>query len=232
MKTTTAFLSLVQQSSGRNAAKTQIKSPDTSGFGAPGAGMRHSGRLRPAGFHSPAALLRGFAVFGVVAWLAPAHLSAKTITVMNTSDSGPGSLRAALASANDGDTINFDVSVTGTITLTSGALPVNKSVTIQGPSANILAVSGNGLSSVFYIASGEIVTISDLTITNGKGNNGGGIYNDHATLTVTNSSVSRSDSSNAGAGIYNDHGTLTVSDSTLSDNNALGGSPDLGGGTL
>ena len=32
---------------------------------------------------------------------------ADTITVTNTNDSGPGSLRQALADANDGDTINL-----------------------------------------------------------------------------------------------------------------------------
>ena len=33
---------------------------------------------------------------------------ATTITVTNGNDSGPGSLRQALADAQDGDTINFD----------------------------------------------------------------------------------------------------------------------------
>jgi hypothetical protein len=36
-------------------------------------------------------------------------LHADTITVTNTNDSGPGSLRQALADANDGDTIDFAV---------------------------------------------------------------------------------------------------------------------------
>jgi hypothetical protein len=45
---------------------------------------------------------------------------AAIITVTNVNDSGPGSLRQALAMANDGDTINFDSSLNGeTITLTS-----------------------------------------------------------------------------------------------------------------
>ena len=48
------------------------------------------------------------------------HLEAATITVTNTNDSGPGSLRQALANANNGDRINF--AVTGAITLTSGGL--------------------------------------------------------------------------------------------------------------
>jgi len=47
---------------------------------------------------------------------------ANVITVTNTGDNGPGSLRQALSDVNDGDTINF--AVTGTIGLTSGELLV------------------------------------------------------------------------------------------------------------
>jgi len=63
---------------------------------------------------------------------------ANIITVTNTNDSGPGSLRQALADANDGDTINF--AVTGTIGLTSGELLVSRSITISGPGAASLTV--------------------------------------------------------------------------------------------
>ena len=46
---------------------------------------------------------------------------AATLTVTTTADSGPGSLRAAIAAASDGDTIQFDAALNGqTITLTSG----------------------------------------------------------------------------------------------------------------
>src|SRR6266567_2863543 len=65
---------------------------------------------------------------------------AATITVTNTNDSGVGSLRQAIADANDGDTIHFGI--TGTITLTTGELLVDKSVTISGPGAASLTVDG------------------------------------------------------------------------------------------
>ena len=93
----------------------------------------------------------------------PAH--ADTITVTNTADNGPGSLRQTLVDANDGDTINF--AVTGTIGLTSGELLVVKNITISGPGAEKLAVDGNAKSTAFHIVSGQTVTISGITITNG-----------------------------------------------------------------
>jgi hypothetical protein len=58
---------------------------------------------------------------------------ATTITVINTNDSGPGSLRQALAVVNDGDTINFDSALNGqTITLTTAELLINRSITVMG----------------------------------------------------------------------------------------------------
>ena len=176
---------------------------------------------------------------------------AATITVTSTADSGMGSLRQALADANDGDTINFDAAVSGTITLTSGELLVNDSITISGPDADLLAVNGNAASRVFHISSGKTVTISGLTITNGSAsggtypnNSGGGIFNDHAALTVNNCALSGNSTSNKRGGILNwgalsGNATLTINDSTLSGNSATYGgggifndSVNLGSATL
>src|SRR4028118_1654052 len=56
-----------------------------------------------------------------------------TITVTNNNDSGPGSLRNAIASAAAGDTIIFASSLASkTITLTSGELVIKKDLTIDG----------------------------------------------------------------------------------------------------
>jgi hypothetical protein len=113
--------------------------------------------------------------------------------VMNTLDSGPGSLRQAVldANANAGaDTIVFAKGVSGTIKLTSGELLITDSVAINGPGANKLSVSGNNASRVFEINGGPLdptidVTISGLTITHGYApDDGGGIKNDVANLTT------------------------------------------------
>jgi len=164
-------------------------------------------------------------------------VNAATFTVINTNDSGAGSLRQALADANDGDTINFDPSLNGqTITLTSGQLVVNKSLNITGPGPNQLTVarsSANGTPNfrIFLINPGKTVSISGLTMTNGQpsGNfpddSGGGIYNDHATLTMNNCTLS-GNSAIWGGGIYNagfnpgGSAALTVSNSTVSGNSA------------
>jgi hypothetical protein len=54
-------------------------------------------------------------------------------TVTNTSDTGAGSLRVAIALAASGDTITFAPDVRGTIVLTSGELRIEKHLTIAVP---------------------------------------------------------------------------------------------------
>ncbi len=96
---------------------------------------------------------------------------AATSTVTTLADSGAGSLRQALADSAAGDTITF--AVTGTITLTSGELVITNSLTIAGPGATNLAVSGNSVRRVFRIGNPVAsVTISGLTICNGKSADG------------------------------------------------------------
>jgi len=154
---------------------------------------------------------------------------------MNTNDSGAGSLRQALADANDGDTINFDSSLKGeTIILTSGQLVVGDSVTISGPGADQLTVQrstagGTPNFRIFLISSGKTVTISGLAITNGHVTDdwGGGVYNDHAIVTISNCALTGNSASLGGCGIFNSgrnsgSATLTVINSTLSGNSASG----------
>ena len=160
---------------------------------------------------------------------------AATIIVSNPNDNGPGSLRQALVDANDGDTIDA-TGISGAITLTSGELLVDKSVTVNGPGADVLAVDGNMAGRVFRIASGEAVTISGFTIRNGHDDNtGGGIDNEGgATLTITHSTLSGNTAGSVGnpavqgGGILNS-GTLTIVTSTVSGNTA-GGISGSGGG--
>jgi len=153
--------------------------------------------------------------------LAPAMVAnAATIQVINNNDSGAGSLRQAIADAIPGEEITFAGTVTGTITLTSGELLINKNLTITGPGADILTISGNNASRVFYISSDVDVTISGLTIVNGDATWSGGIYN-WGTLTLNSSTVSGNNAFYGDGGIYNQNkGTLTLNNSTISGNTA------------
>src|SRR5262249_52781079 len=101
-------------------------------------------------------------------------------TVTNAADSGPGTLRQAIASALAGETIDFGI--TGTITLTSAELLINKNLIIQGPGAGTLMIhrsTNNGTPAfrIFHFQSG-IISMSGLSLSNGRTNVGGGIYNE------------------------------------------------------
>jgi len=153
---------------------------------------------------------------------------AEMITVANTNDSGAGSIRQAITDAAPGDTINFGV--IGTITLTSGELIINKNLTIQGPGASLLSISGNNTSRVIHVGSGVTVTIDKLTIRNGYANDGAGITNS-GTLTLSNSTISGNSALYAG-GIRN-FATMTLMNSFVSGNTAVGADGGFGnGGTM
>ena len=161
-----------------------------------------------------------------------------TFTVLNLLDSGPDSLRAAVAAANTSpgaDEINF--AVTGTIALTSGQLDITDSLTINGPGADALTVSGNHASRVFGIAGNPTVTIANLTVANGfsYGSPGGGISMAGGTVNLANCTVSgntahgfddyylQGGNDGLGGGLYVAGGTLTLDQGTVTGNTAWGG---------
>jgi hypothetical protein len=112
---------------------------------------------------------------------------------------------------------------------------VDKSVTVNGAGADILAIDGNMASRVFQIGlgqTGETVTISGLTIRNAQGNFGGGIFiTNAATATIINCIVSGS-SAGFGGGIFNDAALLTIANTTIKGNIASEGGGTYNNGTL
>jgi hypothetical protein len=155
------------------------------------------------------------------------------IVVTNTNDSGSGSLRNALAIANDGDTIDA-TGVSGTILLTSGELQITHNVIINGPGAGSLAVNGNAASRVFENFASD-VTISGFTVTNGLpptgDNNGGGGILSHGGLTLIGTNILNNNAGgsfpppNAGGGGIgiSAGGTLSVTASIISGNESQHG---------
>jgi HYR domain-containing protein len=196
-----------------------------------------------ANYSSFLTVARFLLLLGVMPFNVPAATPC-TNTVQNTGDNGPGSLRAALAAATNGETITFCPAVTGTIALTSGELILNKRVTILGPGANVLAINGSAASRVFHINSNLVVTIAGLTLTNGLATvngRGGAIYNDHSSVTVSNCTLS-GNAANYGGGIANDgiiagSASLKIHGTTLNGNTAVAGGGvfsdgQLGGATV
>lgn len=161
-------------------------------------------------------------------------------------------LREAISAANDqtltpGDDTIDATGISGNITLLAALPALSTNIILNGSGASSLTVQRSGASGtpefrIFTIdnttTSGPTVTISGFTIAGGRvsggtapANCGGGIYNNHGTLTVSNSVLS-GNSATAGGAICNDgslsvNARLTLSNSTLSNNIAT-----TGGGAL
>jgi len=140
--------------------------------------------------------------------------------VYSTADGGGGSLRAALANADQDEDSVIAFTASGVIGLASPLPAISRDLQILGPSVQNLTVSGSGANPVFDVNAGVTATIAGLTIADGSGTDGGGIVND-GTLTVDNCALS-GNSASSGGGIYN-QGVLTVTSSTLSRNSASTG---------
>jgi CSLREA domain-containing protein len=162
----------------------------------------------------------------------PLRTEVATAPVVNSlADNGSGcsdsqcTLRDAIAFANPGATITF--SVTGTIFLARGELLIDKDLTIDGGGAPQLRVDAASASREFEIAAGATVSLSALTMQDGRVPDptapfGGGVRN-FGTLTLTNTVVTHNGTSGEGGGIHNTGGVLTIVGSTVSENSSGNG---------
>ncbi len=169
--------------------------------------------------------------------------NAATYTVTSAGDAGTGTcavnactLRDAVAAANanaGADTITFASSLSGdTITLdiaTKGHIAITDSLTIQGPGANLLVVSGGGVASggdggIFYdkvYVGGNSLTLSGITLSSGRTAGKGGALNfAYGHLTLNHVAIQDSYAQSFGGGFYKGSGTLNVNYSTISGNSA------------
>jgi hypothetical protein len=89
--------------------------------------------------------------------------------VTNCADSGAGSLRASIAAAASGETIDLSSLACSTITLTSGAIAIAQNgLTIVGPGEHQLTIDGNFNDRVFRHTGASVLALYDLTISEGK----------------------------------------------------------------
>ena len=143
--------------------------------------------------------------------------------VITLSDNGePGSLRWCIDNAPSGSTIKFAPWVRGTIKLTGGLSVGNdKTLTIEGPGADRVAISGGASISV---PTGTTLTISGLSFKDSQMAAGAFLYN-KGTLIVTNSVISNNKNLTGdidyGGGIEN-LGVLIMTNSILSGNTVEG----------
>jgi hypothetical protein len=184
--------------------------------------------MRPLLRRFPA--LGGLQLFGLLAatMFAVTAANQTILIVTNTNDSGPGSLRQALADANNGDTIQFDPALNGqAVSLTSGELAIDKNITITGPGPNLLAITQSSVNNpirVFHVMPGHTVIMEGLTIRDSAG-----ILNGAGNLSIINCTIRSNHLTccSTSSAIYNDgsggNATLTILDSTVTGNDAAVG---------
>ncbi len=154
-------------------------------------------------------------------------LSLTTVTTaldVVDADDGVTSLREAITYANTNpgdDTVEFDSSLAGkTITLTGGQLNIEDATgktSITGLGDDLLTLSGNNASRVFYIASDATAAVSGLTITQGYvGVDYGGAIANYGSLTIDSCVISASQAV-YGGGLYNGD-IVTIHDCTFTGN--------------
>ncbi|HEX8077137.1 MAG TPA: choice-of-anchor Q domain-containing protein, partial [Chthoniobacterales bacterium] len=136
--------------------------------------------------------------------------------------------------------ILFRQNLSGTIQLASALPNISTNISILGPGKDSITVRRNtgGNYRIFTItnatATGPVVTISGLTITNGRApfaafpsNSGGGIFNNRGTLTLSDcallSNASDSSSGGWGGGLLNLGASAIVDRCTFADNTAENG---------
>ncbi len=163
----------------------------------------------------------------------------QTVTVTSLADplqSGQTTLRQAISSVANGGTITFaNGLLPGTINLTGGELIINKDLTIQGPGAGLLTISGNNAQAggfrAFQITDDAEVTISGVTIATGRAQQGGAIHNS-GDLTINSSTIMNNIAIDRGGAIYNT-GDLSINGGAISGNEGfLGGAIYSDGGTV
>jgi probable HAF family extracellular repeat protein len=144
-------------------------------------------------------------------------------TVTNLNNAGDGSLRQAILDTPSGGTVDFQAGLSGTITLTSGELAISKDLSINGPGASVITVSGNDNTRIFDLPAASTVSFAGLTVAHGLAQFGGGIYIAGGTVTITDANFSGNSTSQEagtkGGAVYN-MGSLAITNSSFIGNTA------------
>jgi len=179
--------------------------------------------------------------------------AAASLTVTNCNDAGNGSLRAALASAHNGDSVNLTALTCGTISLATGELRIDvDNLTLQGPGASALTIAGRAANhhySVLHHTGHGSVQIDALRITDDHASRAssvtscvyssgsiylnGSIVTECSTGAVVAHGFSARDStiSNSYLGVQTTGGSVAINSSTISGNGSYTGCVALRAGS-
>lgn len=157
------------------------------------------------------------------------NVAPMTFTVTNINDDGAGSLYQAIQDANDNsgnDTIVFDPAVFSTpqtIVLIGGEIFVadNGSLTINGPGADKLTISGNNASRIFSIT-GNVI-LNDLKLANGSNAEDGGAISTFGNTLQINRCAFYNNTASEGGAISSVGAELIVNQSTFFGNQTTNG---------
>ena len=167
------------------------------------------------------------------------HSGGALRAVANCNDAGPGSLRDAIATAAEGDTIDLTALTCSIISLSTGQIEIpQQDLAIQGPGRDRLLIDAQGGSRAFnasgkYVQYSEI-SLSGMTIANGRDVNAGCIQA-HGNLTLHDVAIrdclaqgTGSDAAmGGGASVL---GNLYLIDSVVTGNQVVTGAGDSAGG--
>ncbi len=175
----------------------------------------------------------------------PYRIHASTVTVNSLLDDGTGctiakcTFRDGIAAAAPNDTLVFASGLSGTILLNGTQITFDKNITINEPGASSLTISGNNASRIGYINSGARVTLSGVTVSNGKivpDSVGcticglGGAFWVAGTLLLDNNVLSNNTATNGGGALFvYAAGTTRITNSTFANNNTDGNGGAISG---
>lgn len=154
------------------------------------------------------------------------RLLLSTMVVNNVNDSGPGSLRAAIAQATSGESIVFARRLAGRTISLQSEIDVTTNVSIKGPAGRSVALSGGGTTRVLEIHAS--VSLANLVITQGSADIGGGILDSNGSLSLNNvrftGNVADGSSTEIaqGGAIAQQGGSLSINRSTFTGNHVIG----------
>jgi hypothetical protein len=157
--------------------------------------------------------------------------------VQNCLDHGPGSLRQAVIDDTAGEPIDLTQLTCSGITLTTGAIFVEREFMIQGPGSAAFTIDGAGFDRVFVQFSTQPLLLYGMTIQNGYTDAlGGGCVYSSGNLQLNDTVIRNCRVSNTANGVPSRgggvrvHGMLFAINSSIVDNENLSAAGDAFGG--